>query len=70
MPVVTVYFERLLSMLNGNISREELIDKIPYLSLDIEEINYISIEHIPGNEEEDESLNGIEWYKKWRRDNL
>ena len=49
MPVVTVYFERLLSMLNGSISREELIDKIPYLSLDIEEItdDYIRIEYNP-----------------------
>ena len=49
MPVVTVYFERLFSMLNGSISREELIDKIPYLSLDIEEITdeYIRIEYNP-----------------------
>ena len=45
MPVVKVYFERLFSMLNGKISREELIDIIPYLSLDIEEItdDYIRI---------------------------
>ena len=49
MPVVTVYFERLFSMLNGSISREELIDNIPYLSLDIEEITdeYIRIEYNP-----------------------
>ena len=49
MPVVKVYFERLFSMLNGKISREELIDIIPYLSLDIEEItdDYIRIEYNP-----------------------
>mgnify|MGYP000167935427 FL=1 len=36
-------------MLNGKISREELIDIIPYLSLDIEEItdDYIRIEYNP-----------------------
>jgi len=49
---------------------DENVNEDDNISLDIEEINYISIEHIPDNEEEDESLNGIEWYKKWRRDNL
>ena len=24
----------------------------------------------PVNEEKDESIEGIEWYEKWRRDNL
>ena len=37
MPVVTVYYDRIFSMLKGKISKDELIDKIPYLGLDIEE---------------------------------
>ena len=49
LPVVTVYFERLKSMLNGEISREKLIDTIPYLGLDIEEEadEYLRIEYNP-----------------------
>ena len=49
MPVVTVYFDRLKSMLDGEISREKLIDTIPYLGLDIEEEadEYLRIEYNP-----------------------
>lgn len=46
---MTVYFDRLKSMLNGEISREKLIDTIPYLGLDIEEEadKYLRIEYNP-----------------------
>jgi phenylalanyl-tRNA synthetase beta chain len=49
MPVVTVYFDRLFSMLKGEISKNELVDIIPYLGLDIEEKTeqYIKIEYNP-----------------------
>ena len=48
MPVVTVYYDRIFSMLKGEISKDELIDKIPYLGLDIEEQTeeYLSLIHI------------------------
>ena len=49
MPVVTVYYDRMFSMLKGKISKDQLIEKIPYLGLDIEEENdeYIKIEYNP-----------------------
>lgn len=49
MPVVTVYLDRLKSMLGGEITREKLIDTIPYLGLDIEEEaeEYLRIEYNP-----------------------
>lgn len=49
MPLITIYFDRIFSMLKGNISKEELVEKIPYLGLDIEEQNdeYIKIEYNP-----------------------
>ena len=31
MPVVTVYYDRMFSMLKGKISKDQLIEKIPYL---------------------------------------
>ena len=37
MPVVTVYYDRMFSMLKDKISKDQLIEKIPYLGLDIEE---------------------------------
>ena len=49
MPVVTIYFDRIYSMLKGEIDRDELLDKIPYLGLDIEEIHesYFKLEYNP-----------------------
>lgn len=49
LPVVTVYFERIFSMLKGKISREKLVEVIPYLGLDIEEEaeDHIRIEYNP-----------------------
>ena len=38
--------------------------------LETEEISHLDTKHEPVYEEEDESEEGIEWYKKWRRDNL
>ena len=38
--------------------------------LDTEENSHFDVKHEPAYEEEDESKEGIEWYKKWRRDNL
>ena len=40
------------------------------IRLDTEEINHFDVKHEPAYEEEDESKEGIEWYEKWRRDNL
>ena len=67
MPVVTVYFDRLFSMLKGEISKNELVDIIPYLGLDIEEKTeqYIKIEYNPNRPDYStdyglgRSLNGI-----------
>lgn len=49
MPVVTVYYDRLLSMIKGKISVEEILAKLPYLALDIEgtEADYVRIEYNP-----------------------
>ena len=38
--------------------------------LDTEENSHFDTKHEPVYKEEDESEEGIEWYKKWRRDNL
>ena len=40
------------------------------IRLDTEGINHIDAKHKHVYEEEDVSEEGIEWYKKWRRDNL
>ena len=40
------------------------------IRLDTEEISHLDAKHESVFEEEDESGEGIEWYKKWRRDNL
>jgi len=40
------------------------------IRLDTEGINHIDAKHKHVYEEEDDSEEGIEWYKKWRRDNL
>jgi len=40
------------------------------IRLDTEENSHLVTKHDPVYEEEDESEEGIEWYKKWRRDNL
>ena len=37
---------------------------------DAEEINYADVKNISINEQDEESEEGIEWYKKWRKDNL
>ena len=44
---------------------EEMIENI---SFDTGEISHSTIKQEPVNE--DESIKGVEWYKKWRRDNL
>ena len=40
------------------------------IRLDNEEISHFDAKYEPVYEEEDASEEGIEWYKKWRRDNL
>ena len=40
------------------------------IGLETEENSHLVAKHEPVYEEEDESEEGIEWYKKWRRDNL
>ena len=49
MPVITLYFERLAGMLGSEVSQEEIVDRIPYLGLDIEEQTreYIRVEYNP-----------------------
>ena len=49
MPVVTTYLKKLTSLLKEPISNEVLIEKLPYLGLDIEEITdeYLRIEYNP-----------------------
>jgi len=49
MPVITVFFSRLLSMLKGKVTKEEIIKKLPYLGVDIEEIgeDYVRVEYNP-----------------------
>ncbi|MEM4311134.1 MAG: phenylalanine--tRNA ligase subunit beta [Nitrososphaerales archaeon] len=49
MPVVTLYFDRILKMLEGKVGREELINKLPHLALDLEEIqeDHIKVEYNP-----------------------
>ena len=47
MPVINSYINQLKSILKGEITTEELIEKIPYLGLDLEEVNseYFTIEY-------------------------
>ena len=49
MPVITLYFERLAGLLGSEVSREEIVDRIPYLGLDIEEQTreYVRVEYNP-----------------------
>ena len=48
-----------------------IMDKLDKnVSFDIGENSHSTIKQEPLNEEEDKSIEGVEWYKKWRRDNL
>jgi phenylalanyl-tRNA synthetase beta chain len=49
MPVVTLYYKRLETLLRRNLSSQEIVDKIPYLGLDIEETaeDWLRIEYSP-----------------------
>ncbi len=49
MPVITLYYDRLLSMLKQPLSRQDLIDNLPYLGLDLEEEaeDYVRVEFNP-----------------------
>ena len=40
------------------------------ITFDTREINHSSIKQEPVHKEEDKSIEGVEWYKKWRRNNL
>jgi hypothetical protein len=40
------------------------------IRLESEESSHFDAKHEPIYEKEDASEEGIEWYKKWRRDNL
>ncbi|MFQ6135331.1 MAG: phenylalanine--tRNA ligase beta subunit-related protein, partial [Nitrososphaerales archaeon] len=49
MPVITLYYDRLLSMLKQPLSKQDLIDTLPYLGLDLEEEaeEYVRVEFNP-----------------------
>ena len=67
MPVINSYINQLKSILKGDVTTEELIEKIPYLGLDLEEVNseYFTIEYNPNRPDYStdygvgRSLNGI-----------
>ena len=67
MPVINSYINQLKNILKGEITTEELIEKIPYLGLDLEEVNseYFTIEYNPNRPDYStdygvgRSLNGI-----------
>ena len=49
MPVVTLYYDRLLGMLKQKVDVPRLIDRLPYLGLDLEEVeeDYVRVEYNP-----------------------
>jgi len=49
MPVVTLHFNRLAKLLKRSLSNQELIERIPYLGLDIEEVTdeWLRVEYSP-----------------------
>jgi len=49
MPVVTLYFDRLTSILGKKISKEKIVSTLPFIGLDIEEEtkNYVNLEYSP-----------------------
>lgn len=49
MPVVTLYFNRLASILGKKIPKEKIISTLPFIGLDIEEEtkNYVNVEYSP-----------------------
>ena len=46
------------------------VNKSEKIQLDSGDDKHTGINYEPVIEEEDESIEGVEWYKKWRRDNL
>ncbi|MCP8307472.1 MAG: phenylalanine--tRNA ligase subunit beta [archaeon] len=67
MPVITLYYDRLKSLIKGEISTKDLVDKIPYLGVTLEEATdeYVKIEYNPNRPDLStsygiaRSLNGI-----------
>ena len=49
MPVVTLYFDRIRSLLGKKISKEKIVSTLPFIGLDIEEEtkNYVNVEYSP-----------------------
>jgi phenylalanyl-tRNA synthetase beta chain len=49
MPVITLYFEKIFSLLKGKCSSQDLVEKIPYLGLTLEKVtkDYIKLEYNP-----------------------
>jgi len=49
MPVITLYYDKLKSLIKGEISTKDLVDKIPYLGVTLEEVKdeYVKIEYNP-----------------------
>jgi phenylalanyl-tRNA synthetase beta chain len=49
MPVVTLYFDRITSILGKKISKEKIVSTLPFIGLDIEEEtkNYVNVEYSP-----------------------
>ncbi len=67
MPVITLYYDKLKSLIKGELSTKDLIDKIPYLGVTLEEAtdDYVKIEYNPNRPDFStiygiaRSLNGI-----------
>ncbi|MGQ9469721.1 MAG: phenylalanine--tRNA ligase subunit beta [Nitrososphaerales archaeon] len=67
MPVITLYYDKLKSLIKREISTKDLVDKIPYLGVTLEEVTdeYVKIEYNPNRPDFStsygiaRSLNGI-----------
>lgn len=67
MPVITLYYSKLKSLIKGELSTKDLVDKLPYLGVTLEEVtnDYVKVEYNPNRPDFStsygiaRSLNGI-----------
>ncbi|MEM3624800.1 MAG: phenylalanine--tRNA ligase subunit beta, partial [Nitrososphaerales archaeon] len=72
MPVITLYYDKLKSLIEGELSEKDLLDKIPYIGVTLEEATdeYVKIEYNPNRPDFStiygivRSLNGILGFEK------
>ncbi|MEM3383349.1 MAG: phenylalanine--tRNA ligase subunit beta [Nitrososphaerales archaeon] len=72
MPVITLYYDKLKSLIKGELSEKDLLDKIPYIGVTLEEATdeYVKIEYNPNRPDFStiygivRSLNGILGFEK------